>query len=106
MVVPTFDLNHCRSRSIRLMVEVFVQQSWEAKRVISSNACSGTVSRISKLYKASSRSASLGGKGTLMTERRKDAGRTEDFPYLYINTIFSTKYLGKHRCPRPTSVGA
>src|SRR4051794_2479335 len=56
--VPSRDLNHCRSWSTKVIVEIGVPQIRDASSVRSSNACSGAESRISYSRSASSRAAS------------------------------------------------
>src|SRR5579859_3984241 len=57
--IPTFDLNHCRSSSMSEIMAIGVLQTNEASRTRSSKACSGSVSRIAYLWRASTRAASF-----------------------------------------------
>src|SRR5215470_4735860 len=56
---PTFALNHCRSSSTSEISAMGVLQMKEASKTRSSNACSGSVSRIAYLWRASTRAASF-----------------------------------------------
>src|SRR5690242_3213066 len=65
---PTFDLNHWRFSSIREMRAIGVRQMYEASSVRSSNACSGSVSRIAYFWRAARRAASLTGIGATIVD--------------------------------------
>src|SRR5271168_1195596 len=55
MEVPTLDLNHWRSPSISEISAIGVLQTYEASSVRSSNACSGSVSRMAYSSSAATR---------------------------------------------------
>src|SRR5712671_5249655 len=57
--IPTLDLNHCLFSSIKEIKAIGVLQTYEARSVKSSKACSGSVSRIAYFCKAASRAASF-----------------------------------------------
>src|SRR4029077_1840990 len=59
METPTFDLNHWRSSSTSEIRAIGVLQMKEANRTRSSKACSGSVSRMAYLWRASTRAASF-----------------------------------------------
>src|SRR5439155_8388616 len=60
-VIPTRDLNHWRSSSIREIRAMGVLQTNEARSVRSSKDCSGSVSRMAYLSRAATRASSLAG---------------------------------------------
>src|ERR1700732_4612798 len=57
--IPTLDLNHWRFSSMREMSAMGVLQTYEARSVKSSKACSGSVSRMAYFCKAATRAASF-----------------------------------------------
>src|SRR5882762_11628881 len=58
-VKPILDLNHWRSSSTREIKAMGVLQTKEARRVRSSKACSGSVSRMAYFCRAATRAASF-----------------------------------------------
>src|ERR1700687_3220580 len=57
--IPTLALNHCRSSSTREISAMGVLHTYDARSVRSSNACSGSLSRIAYFCNASTRAPSL-----------------------------------------------
>src|SRR6266852_5782416 len=57
--IPTLALNHCLSSSTREISAIGVLHTYEASKVRSSKACSGSLSRIAYFCNASTRAASL-----------------------------------------------
>src|SRR5690348_422530 len=80
IVTPIFDLNHCRSSSTSEISAIGVLQMNDASKVRSSNACSGSVSRIAYLSSAATRSASLVciGVGAAIVHLPLSAGDSEE----------------------------
>src|SRR6266478_1216417 len=60
-LIPTRDLNHWRSSSTREMRAMGVLQANDASRVRSSKDCSGSVSRMAYLSRATMRASSFAG---------------------------------------------
>src|SRR5712692_11572737 len=77
-LMPTRDLNHWRSSSMREMRAMGVLQTNEASRVRSSKDCSGSVSRMAYLSRATMRASSLAGLVMTMSNLLRDTSSGAD----------------------------